>query len=61
MASPNRLAVVYVEGGETRVRRFERLLLNRIKWQKPDDQDDEQENDSERNDAAGPCHIVWQG
>ena len=51
LASPQKLAVVFVEGGRKRIRRFERLMTARITWAKPD----------QPMEGPSPCHLVWHG
>ena len=46
----DKLAVVLVEGGETRVRRFEKLLMDRVKWTRPGE-----------SEVIGKASLVWEG
>ena len=46
----DKVAVVLVEGGETRVRRFEKLVMERVKWTRPGE-----------SEIIGKCGLVWEG
>ena len=63
-------AVVVVEGGAKGVRRYEKLMLRRIDWNAPaDDEDHEEEEDEDFSEDAGggarrgrnACRCVWKG
>ena len=63
-------AVVVVEGGAKGVRRYEKLMLRRIDWNAPaDDEDPEEEEDEDFSEDAGggarrgrdACRCVWKG
>lgn len=51
---PGSFAVVAVEGFPKPLRRYEKLMLRRIKWA-------EQENEDEGSDEENYCHLVWSG
>lgn len=54
---PNNFSIVVVEGGPKTLRRFEKLMLNRIQWDNDDNDHDEEEKDDEPN----YCKMVWTG
>lgn len=55
--------VVVVEGGPKQQKKFQRLMLHRIKWDddaKKDDDDDE-DSDEEGETKSKKCVLVWEG
>lgn len=52
---PGSFSVVVVEGGPKTLRRYEKLMLHRIKWNL--EEDDEESVDQ----GANSCHLVWNG
>mmetsp|Transcript_30242 Transcript_30242/g.69740 ORF Transcript_30242/g.69740 Transcript_30242/m.69740 type:complete len:219 (-) Transcript_30242:654-1310(-) len=60
------LACVICEGGPKAIKRFTRLMLVRMKWPGPDDdegddEDDDDKNDSPQFDPNNKCLLVWTG
>jgi len=49
------MTIVVVEGGPKTLRRYEHLMLRRIKWRDEDDENDENDEDDP------PCKLVWTG
>ena len=49
------VTVVVVEGGPKTLRRYEHLMLRRIKWRDDEGEDDDGEEDNP------PCKLVWTG
>ena len=47
--------VVVVEGGTKQITKYKRLMLNRIKWE----EDNVQDNDG--NTVPNKCVLVWEG
>ena len=57
-------AVVVVEGGAKGVRRYEKLMLRRIDWNAPADDEDPEDAEDAGGGARGgrnACRCVWKG
>eukprot|EP01098_Paradermamoeba_levis_P000751 TRINITY_DN1087_c0_g1_i1.p1 TRINITY_DN1087_c0_g1~~TRINITY_DN1087_c0_g1_i1.p1 ORF type:complete len:475 (+),score=168.83 TRINITY_DN1087_c0_g1_i1:153-1427(+) len=49
--------LVLVEGGPKSIKRFKKLMLQRIKWNEDEDDDDDENQKKKKNQ----CHLVWEG
>ena len=66
---PSEFCVVVVEGGPKTLRRYEKLMLQRIDWKntgKDDDEDGDDEDDGDESGSNGGkpvnyCQLVWTG
>lgn len=54
---PGSFSVVVVEGGPKTLRRYEKLMLHRIKW----NVEEEEEEDEFANHGENSCQLVWTG
>lgn len=54
IAVPGSFSVVVVEGGPKTLRRYEKLMLNRIQWK-------DEEVEEEQADSSNYCKLVWTG
>ena len=54
-----------VEGGFRTIKKYKRLLLNRIRWDNVADIEDENNNAMEKDNEVSSndfkCHLVWEG
>ncbi|KAL5201025.1 hypothetical protein ABZP36_035379 [Zizania latifolia] len=53
------ISVVVVEGGKKSIKRYNKLMLNRIDWAAAVGGDDEADEESDK--PANSCALVWQG
>ena len=51
--------LVIVEGGPKAIKKFKRLMLQRIKWADGKESDDDNDEESASKKAA-PCVLVWE-
>lgn len=51
--------LVIVEGGPKAIKKFKRLMLQRIKWADGKESDDDNEDESASKKTA-PCVLVWE-
>ena len=62
MVMHNQLSVVLVEGGPKGIRKYKKLMLDRIKWNSEDGEEDEEEYDEiEGRKGENKCELVWEG
>ncbi|KAL5469415.1 hypothetical protein EMCRGX_G030668 [Ephydatia muelleri] len=52
--------LVILEGGPKALRKFKRLMLNRIKWN-PDNKKEDSDSETERQKKRNCCDVVWEG
>lgn len=53
------ISVVVVEGGKKSIKRYNKLMLNRIDWAAAVDDDDDADEESDK--PVNSCALVWQG
>jgi len=53
--------ILVCEGGARSIKRYKKLIMRRIKWEKEDDDDDEAEDDEDYNAKSEHFHLMWGG
>ncbi|KAG7561029.1 hypothetical protein ISN45_Aa05g024900 [Arabidopsis thaliana x Arabidopsis arenosa] len=57
----DKMSVVVVEGKSKAIKRYEKLMLKRINWEKAKKKEDEEEDEEEEENGGNKCWLVWQG